>query len=134
MTRKETMKDKRVNRRDYTDSQIMDALDRCDYNLYEASKFLGIATSTFRNWVVSSDNINKYLKYKQADGALKAREKLEYMLDNLDALDPRQAGVVKDICKTLLDKYEPDLTKSEVDTTVSFDEVLDDKIKKLLEG
>ena len=121
-----------ANRRDYPDSKIMDALDAGDYNINRAAEILGLHVPTLRNWIIKSENLSKYTAYKQAEGAVKAREKLDYMLDNLDADDPRAAGILTTICKTLMDKYEPDLLKSETDHRVEIDKALEDKINKLL--
>jgi hypothetical protein len=121
-----------AKRSEYNDSTIMDALDAVDYNINEAAKVLGLNTGTLRNWIIRSDNLSAYIKHRQAEGAMKAREKLEYMLDNLDPLDPRQASVLKDICKTLMDKYEPDLSASEVKATHELNTELNDKINELL--
>lgn len=122
----------RANRSDYNDSTIMDALDVSDYNINQAAGILGVPSNTLRNWIIKSDNLTSYIRYKQAEGAFKAREKLEYMLDHMDCLDPKQASTVLGVCKTLMDKYEPDLTKSEVKAEVEVDKALQDKINKLL--
>ena len=123
----------KAKRTDYPDSAIQDALDNANYNINATAKALGLNVSTLRNWIIRSDNLSAYIRHKQAEGAFKAREKLDYMLDNLDPLDPRSAGILKDICKTLLDKYEPDLSKVEQKTELAIDNELEDKINKLLE-
>lgn len=122
-----------AKRADYPDSRIMDALDTADYNISQAAQILGLHIPTLRNWIIKSENLSKYMVYKQAEGAVKAREKLEYMLDHLDADDPRAAAILTTICKTLMDKWEPDLLKSETDHRIEIDTKLEDKVKKLLE-
>lgn len=121
-----------IRRKDFTDSQIMDVLDANDYDIKQAASSLGIATTTLRRWIIQSENLSTYHRLKIAEGAVKAREKLEYMLEHLDCLDPKSSGTVLGVCKTLMDKYEPDLSKVESKNEISVDKQLEDKIKKLL--
>ena len=129
------MKDKhKAKRKDYTDSAIMDALDAANYSLTEAARFLGVSYPTLRNWVLKSDNLGPYMRNRQADQAIRAREALDEILNAMDAHDPRQASILKDTAKILLDKFEATKLDITSDNThkVSVDKELDDKLKELL--
>lgn len=122
-------------RDNYPDSAIMDALDACDYSIKLASQRLGIAQQTLYKWVYcdnKSDNLKKYIQMKLEYDGIRAREKLVEMLDCLNWEDAKFTGNVIQVCKTLLDKAEADLTKTEVQQTNKIDIKADENIRRLL--
>jgi hypothetical protein len=121
-------------RKDTPDSKIMDALDASDYSIHRASTRLGVHPSTLYRWISDSPNLKKYIAHRLEFDAVKAREKLEHMLEHADALDPKQMGHVISICKILLDKAEANKAQLEIDHVldVSVNEEVESKIRKLL--
>lgn len=117
------MKNKhRANRKDYPDSRIHDALDGNNFCLSSTAVSLGVSVATLRNWVIRSPNLNGYVQHKQAEQALKAREKLEQIMENMDPADPRSAAVLMQTCKIMLDRFEPTLSKQEVNSKIEISE------------
>ena len=121
-----------IKRKHYPDSKIMDALDACDYAISKAALRLGIASSTLYTWVRNSPNLNKYIANRLELDALKARDKLEEILEKADALDPKFTGNVIQVCKILMDKVEPDRQQLDTNHKLEIDVDLNDKINKLL--
>lgn len=121
-------------RKDTPDSKIMDALDASDYSIHRASTRLGVRPSTLYYWISDSPNLKKYIAHRLDFDAVKAREKLEQMLEQADALDPRQMGHVIQICKILLDKAEANKSQLEIDHVldVGVNEEIEKKIRDLL--
>lgn len=121
-----------AKRKDYQDSEIMDALDATGYNLTKAAKRLGVKPEHFYRWVKESDNLRNYVRMRTESDASKARDKLNDILDSADAMDPRIMGNIISICKILLDKAEADKNTLEVTGLGVIDEELNDRIKQLL--
>jgi hypothetical protein len=119
-------------RKDFTDSQIMDALDASEYNITKAAKLLTVNPQYLYKWVRDDDNLKGYLRMRVESDAVKARDKLNEILELANALDPKQMGHVVQICKILLDKQEADKQQLDIHTQHSVDEELNEKIKKLL--
>lgn len=121
-------------RQDYTDSEIMDALDSTDYNVSAAAKRLGIQTTTLNRWIRESDNLRKYIQWRIEGDAVKARDRLNEILEQADHLDPRQMGHVISVCKILLDKVEADRNHLSVEGALNhgIDPDAVDLINKLL--
>jgi hypothetical protein len=122
-------------RKDFNDSEIMDALDAESYNITKAAGRLGVRPNTLYKWVKESENLTTYISFRTESDAVRARDKLDEILSSADTLDPRQMGHIISICKILLDKQEADKNHLEVDqtNTHTIDKDLEDKIKKLLE-
>ena len=114
------------------DSVIMNALDVAEYSIHKASSRLGVCPATLHRWIKKSENLQRYINERLEFDAVKAREKLEYMLDNVDCLDPKTMGNIISICKILLDKAEANKSEVSVTKTVTIDEDLEKKIKELL--
>jgi transposase-like protein len=122
-------------RKDFTDSQIMDALDAEELNVSRAAGRLGIAPNTLYQWIKKSPNLKGYLQMRTETDAVKARDKLNRILDLADELDPRQMGHIITICKILIDKQEADKQQLDVNqhTKLEVDSEIQDKIRKLLD-
>ena len=118
-------------RGDFQDSQIMDALDACDYSITKAAGMLGVAASTLYTWVNDSDNLRKYRFMQIEQHALLAREKIEQIIKHADALDPRQMGAVISACKLFMDKAEAN--KLSVEGSVSHTHGIDDDAASLVD-
>jgi transposase-like protein len=113
----------------------MDALDACDYSIHKAATRLGIQANTLYHWIRKSENLSKYIAYRLQFDAVKAREKLEGILEQVDHLNPAMLGHVIQVCKILLDKAEADKTdvqQQQIEFTLNTD--AQEKIKKLLDG
>lgn len=119
-------------RKDFQDSQIMDALDACDYSIHKASDMLGITPSTLYRWVNQSDNLRKYRGMQIESHALKAREKLEQIIEGADHLDPRQMGPIISACKIFMDKAEAN--KLNIEGDVSHTHGIDKSAADLLQN
>ena len=119
-------------RKHIQDSVIMDALDACEYSVHKAAVRVGVTSATMYRWIQKSDNLKKYIAWRLDFDAVKAREKLEFMMENVDCLDPKTMGNVIAICKILLDKAESNKVDTNVTNTITVDSALEDRIKKLL--
>lgn len=122
-------------RKDFQDSQIMDALDAENYNVSKAAGRLGVQPNTLYKWIKDSENLSNYVKLRTDADAVKARDKLNFILEHADSLDPRQMGHIISICKILIDKAESDKSDININqqTKHKIDEDLKDKIQRLLE-
>ena len=122
-------------RDDFTDSQIMDALDACNYNVRLASDRLGIMPNTLYRWIKNSKNLTKYIADRLGFDAVRARDKLNEILDKADPMDTKYTNNVISICKILLDKSEADANKQEINMKqeMVLDKDLEAKINAFIE-
>ena len=120
-------------RGDYPDSKIMDALDAANYSIRKAAERLGVCEATLYRWIKDSANLSKYLNLKLETDALKAREKLNDILDKLDFNDSKFTGHVISVCKILLDKVEADKQEMHMTQETTIDQDLEEKVRRLLD-
>lgn len=127
--------DKRSKRKDFQDSEIMNALDACEYSVGRAAQMLGVAESTLYRWINDSENLKKYKAYMIETHALLARSKVEQILKHADYLDPKQMGHIISAAKLFMDKAEA--SKLHLEGEVSLEAGLNaeatDLLKKLLD-
>lgn len=119
-------------RDDFTDSEIMDALEAEGMHVARAAGRLGIGINTLYTWLANDPNLKKFRSWRTQHDAVSARDKLKDILERADELDPRQMGHVINICKILLDKAEADKTEAKIDVNGGINQELEDKLKKLL--
>lgn len=118
-------------RKDFEDSQIMDALDASDYSVHKAAAMLSVTPQTLYRWINQSDNLRKYRFMQIEAHALMARDKIEQIISQADYLDPRQMGSVISACKIFLDKAEAN--KLNIEGEVAHKHGLDDSAADLVD-
>lgn len=123
---------KKGKRQQINDSEIMDALDASNGHVGRAASKLGVTNGTLSKWILESENLKKYQSMRRSQDAIKARDKLNDIMDTLEHEDPRFTGHVIKVCQILLDKAEAD--KHEVNQTNinKMDEELAKKIDQLI--
>lgn len=123
----------RKKRKDYTDGDVLDAINATNGSIPKAAEKLGIASGTLYDWIRKSDNLSCLINRQREMDALLARDKLNYMLNTLDAVDPKYTGHIISICKIMLDKVEAD--KSSIVTNNKIEVInheIEAKINRLL--
>lgn len=117
-------------RKEFKDSEIMDALDASEMNVSGAARRLGVMPGTLSKWILEDENLKKYVAFRNETDAVKARDRLSELLDRNDI----KINDLISACKILLDKAEPDKKALEVDGRISIDHKLSDDIDRLFGG
>lgn len=117
---------------DFNLNDIFNALDACEFNLSKTASMLGIAGHTMRKWARDKEQVRKYIAFRTADDAARARDRLNEILESADINDPKVMGHVVSVCKILLDKNEADKQEVESNVNINIDKELDIKLRKLL--
>ena len=124
-------KRKNCKRDDYSDNDIIDALESCNYAIPAAAKKLGVGNATLYKWIQASPNIKAHQQFKLGMDAVKAREVLNQILDEHHG-DAKKLREIIAVCKILLDKAEADKQDVEIKETHKLDKELEEKLNELL--
>lgn len=123
-----------MNKRDLTtDNEILDALDACDGHVGRAALCIGVTTNTLSRWILDSDSLKAHAAHRREQDGMRARDKLNEILDDLDHRIPEFTGHVIRVCRTLLDKSEADKMDIKQTTVNKLDRETEKKIDAMLD-
>jgi hypothetical protein len=123
----------KANRSEYTDSEIMDALDASFGNINDAAKRMGLHCNTLRAWIRNSPSLSTYVQLLTES---RAEEIETVFMDIVRASrnDPAMTGYAISAGKILLDKIKANKLDVNHSGTIT-NEISDDakaRLKELL--
>lgn len=125
----------RAKRSDYSDVEIMDALEANMFNISQTARALGVSYTALRNWIKKHDGLNDFIREGQGQRVDELEQVFrDVMLQCSGEEDPRKLGIALQAAKILYDKLKSDkleTTNTNVNATVEMDEETEQKLKDL---
>lgn len=125
----------KAQRADYSDMDIVSALDANCFDVSKAADMLGVPRATLRNWIRKSEPLQKYLEREQHALADEITDTfMEIMRRARNTEDPRTVGNAITAGKAILDKILPSKqdVKTTNDTNLTVSPEAEQKLKELL--
>lgn len=125
----------KAKRSDFSDVQLMDALESNMFNISQTSKSLGISYSTLRNWIKKHDGLQEFIRTGQSQRVDELEQVFrDVMLQCVGEEDPRKLGIALNAAKILYDKLKSDkieTTNTNVNHNIEMDEETENRLNQL---